>query len=332
MAKAGGSGFGKVILFNEHFVVYGIPAMASAIDSRTEAKIECVSDPAQLKSSGNEGSIVGDGWVLEDNRPANPGYKAKKIEQQKKSINLVFKAAGFDAGKNNVKITLGGNLKAVGGVGASAAVCVSIARALNDEFKLGFDDKRINEIAYEGEKAYAGTPSGIDNTASTYGGLLWFVKNLTGGENTIELIKLKKPLRIVMGNTLITTDTEAAVAGVRKRKQENPEKYEEIFNRAKELAFESRKAIETHDIEKIGILMNENHKLLQQIEVSHPKLDQLVTIALKNGAVGAKMTGGGLGGYMVALTPEKEVQDKVAKAMEAAGFEALRTKIGVKNK
>ena len=331
MRKATGSGFGKVIIFNEHFVVYGIPAIASAIDSKTESTIERVFNPSLLKLSSNEGSISGGGWVLEDARPANPGYKAKKIEQQKKSIDLVLKAAGFDAKKNNIKITLAGDLKAVGGVGASAAVCVSIARALNSEFKLDLDDKRINEIAYEGETAYAGTPSGIDNTASTYGGLLWFVKNLTGGENTMELIKMKKPLRIVMGNTFVTTDTEAAVAGVRKRKQENPKKYEEIFNRSKELAFEARKAVDTCDIEKIGILMNENHKLLQQIEVSHPKLDQLVAIALKNGAVGAKMTGGGLGGYMIALTPEKEIQDKVAKAMETAGFEALRTKIGVKN-
>jgi mevalonate kinase len=332
MTKAIGSGFGKVILFNEHFVVYGIPAIASAIDSKTETVIERIFDPTMLKPSGNEGAIAGDGWILEDARPANPGYKAKKIEQQKKSIDLVLKAMGFNAKKNNIRITLAGDLKAVGGVGASAAVCVSIARALNNEFKLGLDDKRINEIAYEGETAYAGTPSGIDNTASTYGGLLWFVKNLAGGENTMELIKMKKPLRIVMGNTFVTTDTEAAVAGVRKRKLENPKRYEEIFGRAKELVFEARKAVEAYDTEKIGTLMNENHKLLQQIEVSHPRLDLLVTIALENGAVGAKMTGGGLGGYMVALTPEKEVQDKVAKAVEAIGFEALRTKIGVKNK
>ena len=113
---------------------------------------------------------------------------------------------------NNIKITLGGDLKAVGGVGASAAVCVSIARALNEEFDLGFDDNRINEIAYEGEKAYAGTPSGIDNTASTFGGLLWFAKNLEGGPNTMEKISLSQPVEIVMGNTGLTANTKAAVA------------------------------------------------------------------------------------------------------------------------
>lgn len=326
--KGVGEGFGKVILFNEHFVVHGVPAIASAIDFTTEAKVERLTGPAQLKPSGKEGSILGDGWVLEDNRDANPGYKVKKYDQQKESINRVLKAAGFDAKKNNIKITLGGALKAVGGVGASAAVCVSIARALNTEFGLGFDDKKINEIAYEGETAYAGTPSGIDNTASTFGGFIWFVKNVTGSSNTMELIKIKEPLRIVMGNTLVTTDTEAAVAGVKKRKAENPDKYSMLFAKASDLAFEGRKAVEAHDVNKIALLMNENHKLLQEIEVSHPKLDQLVEIALKNGAIGAKMTGGGLGGYMIALTPDASTQEKVAKAMEAAGFEALRTTIG----
>jgi mevalonate kinase len=323
-----GSGYGKVILFNEHFVVYGIPSIASAIDSTTMATVERVK--GQLPApSGREGSMAGDGWVMEDERPANPGYKEEKFPQQKKSMELVFQAAGFDPRKNPVKILLGGDLIAVGGVGASAAVCVSVARALNEEFRLDFDDGKINEIAFIGDSAYAGTPSGIDNTASTYGGLLWFVKNLQGGPNTMEQLKIREPLRIVMGNTLLTANTEAAVAGVRKRKAGQPEKYEAIFAKARELAGRARAALEGYDVAEVGRLMDENHSLLQQIEVSHPMLDELVRIARRNGAAGAKMTGGGLGGYMVALTPEKATQEKVATAMEKAGFKALKTSIGV---
>jgi len=279
--------------------------------------------------SGREGSMAGKGWVMEDNRPANPGYKSAKYEQQKRSVELVFKEAGFDPEKNNIRITLGGDLVAVGGVGASAAVCVAIARALNDEFNLGFDDERINRIAFIGDSAYAGTPSGIDNTASTYGGLIWFVRNMKGGENTIERLKLREPLRIVMGNTLITANTEEAVSRVKRRRQEHPEKYERIFDQAKNLVYRARWALESFNLKEIGKLMNENHALLREIEVSHPKLDELVEIALKNGALGAKMTGGGLGGYMVALTPDEEIQHRVAKAMESAGYKALETRIGV---
>jgi mevalonate kinase len=321
-----GSGYGKVILFNEHFVVYGIPAIASALGNKTDAEVVPTDD---LTPSGADGSMAGEGWVLEDKRPANPGYKTEKFHHQKESIERVLKAANFDATKNNIKITLGGDLKAVGGVGASAAVCVSIARALNEEFSLGFDDNRTNEIAYEGEKAYAGTPSGIDNTASTFGGLLWFSKNLEGGPNTMEKIKLKKPVEIVMGNTGLTANTKAAVAGVRERKENNPEKYNKIFEESKELVTKARAKLDELNLEEIGQLMDKNHKLLQEIEVSHERLDALVEIARENGAIGAKMTGGGLGGYMVALTPGPEIQEKVAQAMENVGFEVLRTKIGI---
>jgi mevalonate kinase len=321
-----GSGYGKVILFNEHFVVYGIPAIASALGNKTDAEVVPTSD---LTHSGSDGSMAGDGWVLEDNRPANPGYKTEKFDHQKESIERVLKSADFDATKNNIKITLGGDLKAVGGVGASAAVCVSIARALNEEFNLGFDDNRINEIAYEGEKAYAGTPSGIDNTASTFGGLLWFAKNLEGGPNTMEKIKLKRPVEIVMGNSGLTANTKAAVTGVRERKEQKPAEYEKIFNESNELVLKAREKLDELNLEEIGMLMNENHRLLQAIEVSHEKLEKLVQIARENGAIGAKMTGGGLGGYMVALTPGPDIQEKVAKAMENEGFEALRTKIGI---
>ena len=242
-----GSGFGKLILFNEHFVVYGIPAIASAIDSCTVATVERA-DLTLSAPSGNEGSMAGDGWVLEDDRPANPGYKDEKFKQQMSSIKLVLKAAGFDASQNNIKITLAGDLKAVGGVGASAAVCVSLARALNSEFDLGFDDARVNVIAYEGEKAYAGTPSGIDNTASTYGGLLWFEKNMDGGENDIKLLKVREPMRMVMGNTGITTNTEAAVEGVRKRREREKEKYDGIFNMARDIASKARVALGAYDL------------------------------------------------------------------------------------
>lgn len=273
--------------------------------------------------------MAGDGWVLEDDRPANPGYKIEKLDHQKESIERVLSAAGFNASKENVRITLGGDLKAVGGVGASAAVCVSIARALNEEFELGFDDERVNQIAYEGEKAYAGTPSGIDNTASTYGGLLRFAKNMEGGENSIELIEVMEPIRIVMGNTGITANTKAAVAGVRARREEMPEEYALIFAQSRLLADEAYEALKAYDLTRVGELMNHNHELLCSISVSHPKLDELVRIARDRGALGAKMTGGGLGGYMVALTPESSLQEDVAGAMREAGFEALQTTIGV---
>jgi len=303
-----GRGFGKVILYNEHFVVYGVPSIVSAIDRATTATVE---------------PLKGRGWSLDDRREATPGYKEDKMEQQKESIERILKAAGVDSTKNPIKITLGGDLVAASGIGASAASCVAIARALSEEFNLGLSDERINEIAYEGERAYHGAPSGVDNTAATYGGLIWFVKG-----RPIELIKIKKPVEIVMGNTGVVTNTKAAVAGVRERKEKYPEKYAKIFKDAEDLAQKARKALESYDLKAVGKYMNENHRQLQEIDLSCKELDFLVGIARKQGALGAKLTGGGLGGNMVALTPGRELQEKVARAIEKEGFEVLKTKIG----
>ena len=191
-------------------------------------------------------------------------------------------------------------------------------------------DQKINDVAYEAEKAYAGNPSGIDNTAATFGGLIWFKKNLGSGSNTIEQLSIREPVEIVIGNTGIVANTKAMIAGVGERKEQNPEEYGAIFRQAEELANKGREELEKFDLKQVGELMNENHRLLQEIEVSCKELDYLVDLARKQGAFGAKMTGGGGGGCMLALTPGKDLQEKVASAIENEGFEVLRTKIGVR--
>ena len=300
-----GYGYGKVILFNEHFVVYGIPAIASAIDKKTVAKVK----KCERKD------------IIHDNREATPNYKEEKRKQQKESIKRIKKVMGIN---ECIEIWLSGDLKAASGVGASAASCAAIARAIADEFGMKLDNEKINEIAYEGEKAYHGDPSGIDNTCAVFGGLVWFVKG-----KEIEKLKIDKPVEIVMGDTGIVANTKKAVEGVRKRRDKNKEKYDEIFEKAEKIVHEAREALLNMDWKKVGKLMNENHKLLQEIEVSCKELDFLVDVAIQNGAYGAKMTGGGLGGYMVALTPGNELQEKVAKAIEREGFYVLKTKIGI---
>jgi len=309
-----GIGFGKAILFNEHFVVYKIPAIVSAIGKYTTAKVKEINKA---------------GWTLNDNRKATPNYKEDKIDQQKDSINKIIKKMGVDLSKKGIEINLEGNLYCASGIGASAASCVAIARAISDHFDIDLSDDEINEIAYEGEKGYHGTPSGIDNTASTFGGLIWFEK---GEKNIMDKIELQNQIEIVIGNTGKVANTTAAVAGVRERKEKNPERYKEIFNRAENIAYLAKNALMEEDYKELGKLMNENHKLLQQIEVSSRELDFLVKLARDNGALGAKLTGGGLGGNMIALTPGREKQEEVANAIEKEGFQTLKTVIGVSSR
>ncbi|MGD9131599.1 MAG: mevalonate kinase, partial [Candidatus Bathyarchaeota archaeon] len=299
-----GSGFGKTILFGEHFVVHGVPGIASAVDSAADAEVKKTAR----------------GINVTDERSGAKGYAEKKRLQQIESIERMLSAMGMNPKKVAIGIWLGGNLPGFSGLGASAASSVAIARAIAEEFNLDLSDERINDVAYEAEKAYAGNPSGIDNTAATFGGLIWFKKNLRGGSNTIEQLSISEPVEIVIGNTGIVANTKAMVAGVAERKKQNPEKYGAIFRQAEKLAHEGRKALEEFNLRKVGELMDENHRLLQKIEVSCKELDYLVDLARKQGAFGAKMTGGGGGGCMLALTPGKDLQEAVAAAMEDEGF------------
>ena len=308
-----GSGFGKVILFGEHFVVHGVPGIVSAIDSTTEAEVK----------------KIGEGITVKDERKGAKGYTEKKRTQQKESIDRMLKKMRIDPEKASLAIWVGGNLPSFSGIGASAASIVAIARAIAEEIEMKLSDEEINEVAYEAEKAYAGTPSGIDNTAATYGGLIWFKRNLTGSPNTMERLRIKEPVEIVVGNTEIVADTKEMVAGVAERKKRDPDRYNPLFEQAEELAFTARKALQAFDLRKVGKLMNENHRLLQEIQVSCKELDYLVDLSRKQGASGAKLTGGGGGGCMIALTPTEELQENVAKAIEREGFRVLRTKIGI---
>ena len=309
--KAEGLGFGKAILFNEHFVVYGIPAIVSAIGKYTTAKVS----PFEILDV-----------KLTDNRDATPNYKKDKLKQQKDSLDRILKKMNINISNEGIEIELNGNLYAASGIGASAASCVAIVRALSDYYNLNLSDEEINNVAYEGEKGYHGNPSGIDNTASTYGGLIWFEKK---EPVVIEKIDIPNSIEIVMGNTGKIANTYEAVAGVMERKEKYTDKYKEFFDRAENIAYLAKSALIEEDLVEIGKLMNENHKLLQQIEVSSKELDFLVKLAREHGAFGAKLTGGGLGGNMIALTPGKSLQDEVANAIEKEGFQTLKTEIGV---
>ena len=307
-----GTAFGKTILIGDQFVLNEVPAIVSSIPFETECVVE------RLEK--------GDGWVLEDNRIEVPGYKKKKEHQQVDSINHMLDVMKIDVKKNPIKITYGGSLLAGSGVGASAAHCVSLARALNAEFNLGLSIDEINHFGWEGEFAYHGTPSGVDNTASTYGGLiLYHIKN---GEKTWQRINLKQPVEVVLGNSGVTADTSKLDAHVEAQERKDPDLFQKRLQTVRDQAFEMKTALEDYDLEKVGALMTANHKILIDMDLSHATLVYLCNKALELGALGAKVTGGGRGGYMNALTPGKDLQEKVASAMEAEGYKVIRATVG----
>ena len=270
-------------------------------------------------------STEGEGWTLEDNRPEVPGYKDEKREQQVESINRILDVMKIDVKKNPIKITYGGTLLAGSGVGASAASCVSLARALNAEFSLGLSLDEINHVGWEGEFAYHGLPSGVDNTASTYGGMMLYqVKN---EQKSFEKIALKNPIEVVLANSGVTADTSALRGITEKQKESDPALFASRLKRITAQVYEVKKNLETGDLVKVGEIITENHKILIEMGLSHEKLISLCNLALEKGALGAKLTGGGMGGYMIAVTPEKAIQEVVASAIEKKGYGVIRARI-----
>ncbi|MFH1587748.1 MAG: mevalonate kinase [Candidatus Diapherotrites archaeon] len=307
-----GIGFGKTILFGEHFVVYGLPGIASAISDYAETVIE-----------------DSDSFEFIDERPQTSGYKEKKKNEIQRQLNSLMNS--FELNENSkIKISLKGNLFCASGVGASAALAASIARALNEKLEKKLNDEQINEATFLAEEAGSGPASGIDNTCAVFGGMISFTKNLTGGKNKIELIKIKEPIEIVLANSGVTQETKKIVAEVKEWKEKNPKEFEEITKEYLKLYEEGLNALKNGETQILGRLMNQNHKLLQRITVSSDLMDEMQKIALENGAFGAKLTGTGRGGLMLCLTPGKELQEKVAKAFEEQGVNAKKTMIGVK--
>src|ERR1700690_425532 len=229
-----GTGFGKTILIGDQFVLEEVPAIVSAISFETEATVE---------------RIAGDGWILEDNRNEVPGYKEKKKEQQARSIDRILEVMKVDVKKNPIKITYGGTLLAGSGGGASAASGVSLARALNAEFNLGCSIEEINRVAWQGEFPYHGVASGVDNTASTYGGLLLFY--LKDGKQNFEKIKTPRSFEIVLANSGVTVNTAALDEFIEQQKKADPQLFATRLKPITAQALDMKKALKAADLVKV---------------------------------------------------------------------------------
>jgi mevalonate kinase len=308
---AEGRGFGKTILLGDQFVLDEVPAIVSSISYETVTTVE---------------RIDGEGWILEDERIEVPGYKDKKKEQQARSIDRILEVMNIDVSKTPIRITVGGTLLAGSGVGASAASCVSLARAVDAEFRLGYPIEEINRVAWQGEFPYHGVASGVDNTASTYGGLLLFW--LEDGQQHFERIKSPGAFEIVLANSGVTVDTAALDEFIDQQRTGDPELFAARLKTITSQVFDMKKALEAGDLRTVGRIASENHKLLADMGMSHETLDSMCKTALENGALGAKVTGGGRGGYMVSVTPGRELQEAVAAAFEKAGHKVIRATIG----
>lgn len=296
-----GTAAGKVILLGEHAVVYGKHALALPIANAVTADI-VAGDP--------EPTISIPEWGIRQQVSAADGSNIGSIAA------LVRKQLGVtDSGYS---ILLHSKLPRAMGLGSSAAFAVAIARAFNTKLGLGIEDAKINSIAFECEKLAHGTPSGIDNTIATYREAMLF-----RNDGTLELqrLTLVEPAPVVIACSSQPGLTKQQVADVRARRERNPEHYDAIFSEMDALARTGAIALTNGDYVQLGEFMNICHGLLNAIGVSTAELESMVSLARASGATGAKVTGAGGGGSIVALCPGSV--DEVSGAFESAGFRTI---------
>lgn len=298
---------GKAILFGEHAVVYGRPAIAVPI---TEVQAQAVVEDAP-PSQGIR-IIAQDlhrDYLLRDAPPDDPLCVTVTNTLQHLHRDL----------DQDITLTVSSTIPVACGLGSGAAVATAVVRALDRHFGHQLEADEVSDIVFETEKLHHGTPSGIDNTVIAFEKPVYFVR-----DQTLEVFQVSYPFLLVIADTGIASPTKIAVGDVRRAWQADPAKYEEIFEEIGTLTVMARQAIERGAIEALGQLMDANQRLLRLLKVSSPELESLITAAKQGGALGAKLSGGGRGGNMIALvTPQ--TKDRVSMMLRLAGAKSVIT-------
>lgn len=303
---------GKVVLFGEHAVVYGRPALAVPV-AQVHADVE-------VSESADAGV-----WIDAPDIDLYTELSTVPPDQPIASvIRNVFQNLGISTFPP-LTIRITSTIPLASGMGSGAAVSVAIIRALSCMFDRPFPDETVSALAFEAEKFYHGTPSGIDNTVVTFARPVYFIKSNSpigrgnrGEGPFIETFQVKKPFTIVIGDTGVPASTKESVGDVRRLWQADPPRWEKVFDAVGDIVQQARRAIEVGEVDVLGPLMDANHALLQEMTVSSPELDQLVAAARSAGALGAKLSGGGRGGNMIALVT-LEKREQVEALLRAAG-------------
>ncbi len=303
------AGHGKIILLGEHAVVYGSRAIAAPVPLAVRARVMDADDGI---------------WLVV------PRWGVEQLMQPRALQAAVLRGTRRpDPGTSSGWPTAPCASRCIPscpramGLGGSAAVAVAIIRALDQHFALGLVDEEVNDLAFRCEKVAHGTPSGIDNTVATYGQMLLY---RAGSPAEIEELHVEKPINFVIGMTGVESLTAKMVARVREAWTRYRPVYDRMFKGIDALTVQALDALRRYDLERLGDLMNVCQGLLNGLQVSSRELEELIQIAREHGALGAKLTGGGGGGSMIALCPDGG--SEVVRAIQDAGYQAMEVQIG----
>ncbi|MFQ5398855.1 MAG: mevalonate kinase [Anaerolineae bacterium] len=304
---------GKVILFGEHAVVYGRPAIAAPVSQvRATAVVEASHAPG-VRLVARDLDIAVMLPEAADDDPLAAAVRQLQVATQLEPLP-------------DMTITVTSQIPIASGLGSGAAITAAVIRAIAAYAGLSHlaTDEWVSALTYEVEKIHHGTPSGIDNTVVTYERPVYFVRRQP--QNRIETFRVAAPLHMLIADTGVRSSTRVVVGDVRRQWQAARARFERLFDGCGRLADAARAAIEAGNRDEVGRLMNDNHCLLQEMTVSSPELDRLVSAAVAAGAIGAKMSGAGRGGNMIALVTN-ETEAAVREALFAAGARSVLSSI-----
>ena len=301
---------GKIILAGEHAVVYGRPAIAIPVWQAT-AQAEVIDLPV-----GSGCRVVAPQIDLQAPLDDLPPDDAIALVTRLALQRLALPESP------DWEIRLHSSIPIASGLGSGAAISAALVRALFRHAGRAVEPAEVSRIVFESERLYHGTPSGIDNTVIAYGEPIWFVKG-----QPPEHFQPGGPLTIAIADSGIRAPTKETVGDVRRAWTADPATYEALFDSIAAVVSAARQAIEAGDVAKLGTLFNQNQALLAKLGVSSPALEGLIDAANEAGALGAKLSGGGQGGNIIALVEPNRAQDVVDALLVAGAKNVIVTRL-----
>ncbi|MEO8607646.1 MAG: mevalonate kinase [Chloroflexota bacterium] len=301
---------GKIILLGEHAVVYGQPAIAipvSTLRATAQAFVSTPGDGLNIEASdlGTTSHIR-----LESRENEDPLSAVALLVLEKLKLPLP-----------DLNIQVHSDIPLASGLGSGAAISAAVVRVLSSALEHKLEDEELNQIVYQVEKIYHGMPSGVDNTVIVYERPVYFIRG-----NPLEFLPVQGSFQFLIANTGISSSTRLVVEDVNRLYKTDPDYYGRIFDSIGELVTKGLLALQNDDAVVLGTLMSKNHHYLQQLTVSSHELDGLVEAALDAGALGAKLSGGGRGGNMIALVSQDSlvaVKEALLRAGAARVFDTI---------
>lgn len=290
---------GKIILFGEHAVVYGRPAIAVPVfQVETQVSVEEWRG-TQVRIDAAD---IGREYDMADVPPTDPIAAI---------IRLTCAALGIEPRGLSVRVR--STIPVARGLGSGAAVSVATARAIARYYGRDLSREQASALAFEVEKLHHGTPSGVDNTVVAFAEPIYYVRG-----KPFERFRTAAPFHLAIADTGIPSPTLITVGDVRRLWEADKTRYEIMFDQVGEIVREARNRIEGRSPADLGQLMNRNQELLREMGVSSPEIERLIEAARRAGANGAKLSGGGRGGNIIALV-EEQARERVASALTQSG-------------